>query len=27
MSCASRNCYAVVQPVPGGRVYIAGRWP
>ena len=26
-SCASHSCYAIVQPIPGGRIYITGRWP
>jgi hypothetical protein len=26
-SCTSHICYAIVQPIPGGRVYITGRWP
>ncbi|MGB9631461.1 MAG: hypothetical protein ACPL09_05755 [Candidatus Methanodesulfokora sp.] len=26
-SCTSHSCYAIVQPIPRGRVYITGRWP
>jgi hypothetical protein len=27
MSCTARSCYAIVQPIPGGRIYITGGWP
>lgn len=27
MTCASPSCYTIVQPIPGGRIYIVGEWP